>query len=87
MVFRRAAEQDEAESQCHLALMYIKGEGVPQDLVQSYMWSHIATSSLEGASDEEGLGKKQPTLLTPAQIQKAKRLADEWRAVHRSKSH
>ncbi len=85
--FRRAAEQDEAESQCHLALMYMQGEGVHQDLVQSYMWYDIATSRLEGASDEEGLGKKLPHLVTSAQIEKAKTLADEWRAVHRPKSH
>ena len=36
--FRKAAEQGHAGAQNRLGVMYERGEGVPMDLVQAYIW-------------------------------------------------
>ena len=39
---RRSAEQGFLEAQVALADLYRKGQGLPQDLFQAYVWSSIA---------------------------------------------
>ena len=73
--FRLAADQGEAIAQTKIAIMYEDGQGVPHDRVQAYMWYSLAITS----------GDKPATLLrnlvtdkmTPAQIAKAQKLAQE----------
>ena len=75
--FRLAADQGEAIAQTKIAIMYEDGQGVPHDRVQAYMWYSLAITS----------GDKPATLLrnlltdkmTPAQIAKAQKLAQEWK--------
>ena len=39
---RRLAEKGDAKEQCHLACLYIRGEGVPQDHGEAMKWFHEA---------------------------------------------
>ncbi len=42
--FRALAEQGNAPAQNNLGLMYAKGQGVPKDYVQAYMWLSLAAA-------------------------------------------
>ncbi len=76
--FRPLAEQGHRDAQLNLGNMYGKGQGVPQDYIQAYMWASLAAA--QGDEDAvEGLEmiKKE---MTPAQLAEAQRLAREWKA-------
>ncbi len=75
--FLRAAEQGNAAGQNHLGLMYFKGEGVPQDYVESYKWALLAAD--QGMEPAIQALSMLADVLTPAQIEEAKRLAREWK--------
>ena len=76
-----AAGQGHASSQSNLGFMYRDGEGVPQDYVQAHMWFNLAAVGTKGdnrymiAEYRDELAKK----MTPAQIDKAQKLAREWK--------
>jgi len=74
--FRLAAEQGDEAAQYFLAPYFAKGLGVPQDYVEAYMWANLAAAkvSLWGESRDE-----IASVMTPAQIAEAQRLAAEWR--------
>ncbi len=76
--YRKAANQGEALTQGKLGLMYKKGWGVTQDYVQAYMWYNLAA-----AQGQKDAGKSRDhlanTLMTPAQIAEAQKLAREWK--------
>jgi uncharacterized protein len=75
--FRLAADQGEALAQTKIAIMYDEGQGVPQDIVQAYKWySLAATNGDKSAPQIRDLLAKQ---MTPAQIAKAQKLAQEWK--------
>jgi TPR repeat protein len=75
--FRLAADQGEALAQTKIAIMYDEGQGVPQDIVQAYKWySLAATNGDKPAPQIRDLLAKQ---MTPAQIAKAQKLAQEWK--------
>ncbi len=76
--YRRAAEEGEALAQYYLAVAYMKGQGVPQDNAQAYMWVTLAVAQgSEYARKARDLLAEQ---MTPAQMDKARRLAREWKA-------
>ncbi len=75
--FLRAAEQGNAAGQNHLGLMYFKGEGVEKDYVQSYKWALLAAE--QGMDPAIQALSMLEEVLTPAQIEEAKRLAREWK--------
>ena len=60
--------------------MYKKGQGVPQDYTQAYMWINLAAAQgfEEAVKTRDNLVKK----LTPSQIEEGQRLAREWIATH-----
>ncbi|MFZ2168120.1 MAG: tetratricopeptide repeat protein, partial [Methylococcaceae bacterium] len=78
--YRKAAEQGHAKAQFNLGVMYKKGQGVPQDYAQAYMWLNLAAAKgLENAvKTRDNLVKK----LTPSQIEEGQRLAREWITTH-----
>ena len=82
--YRRAAEQGLASAQHNLGVMYERGEGVPQDYVMAHMWYNLAASRYS-ASEEEKREKALKnrdlvaSLMTPAQVAEAQRLAREWK--------
>ena len=82
--YRKAAEQGIADAQYFLGVMYDKGQGVPQDSVQSYMWYTLAASRFP----ETEVQKREMVVMgrgivaskmTPEQIEEAQRLAQEWK--------
>ena len=70
-----AAEQGIADAQNLLGRLYQEGFGVPQDNVYAPMWFNIAASN---GQDYAGNGRdKIAKEMTPAQIEKAEKLARE----------
>jgi len=74
--FVRAAEQGNAAGQNHLGLMYFKGEEVPQDYVQSYKWAYLSAN--QGMDPAKQALTMLEAVMTPEQVNEAKRLAREW---------
>jgi TPR repeat protein len=82
--YRRAAEQGMADSQVNLGIMYYHGQGVSQDYVLAHMWLNLAASQYpasvrENLNDAVHYKDIVNSLMTPAQIAKAQRLAREWK--------
>ena len=67
-----------------LGLMYLNGEGVPQDNVEAHMWFNLAASRSSGADRKRSIGARGRVaeLMTPADLSEAQRRAQEWHAVH-----
>lgn len=82
--YRRAADQGMADSQVNLGIMYYHGQGVSRDYVLAHMWLSLAASQYP-ESVRENLNKAihfkeiVNSLMTPAQIAEAQRLAKEWK--------
>jgi hypothetical protein len=76
--FRRAADQGNVMGQAALGSMYEVGKGVPQDYVAAHMWLNLAAAQHGGSSARE-IRDKIASLMTPAQIAKAQKLAREWK--------
>ena len=81
--FRKAAEQGHAQAQLYLGIRYASGEGVPQDYVLAHMWYSL--SAAIGHQDGAKARAAIATLMTPAQIAEAQKLAREWWAKHPNK--
>jgi hypothetical protein len=76
--FRKAADQGLAVAQNNLGLMYAQGQGVPRDYVQAHMWFNLAASQgnfRRSVKARDAIA----SLMTPAQIAEAQRLAREWK--------
>ena len=75
--FRRAAEQGEMLAQFNLGLMYANAQGVAQDYVVAHMWLNLA--AVKG--EPRAIRNRDVVVrrMTPAQIEKAQRLAQEWK--------
>ncbi|MCI0400725.1 MAG: sel1 repeat family protein [Gammaproteobacteria bacterium] len=73
--WRRAAEQGQIHAQYNLGVAYLKGVGVLQDYVQAYAWFNV------GAAGGDHTASKSRDivvdLMTPAEIEEAKRLSCE----------
>jgi TPR repeat protein len=71
-----AAEQGNPSAQGSLGGMYGNGWGTERDLVTGYMWVSISilSGNEDGAEIQDFLAKH----MTPAQIETAERLAQEW---------
>ena len=66
---RSLAEQGDANEQYNLGIMYGKGEGVPQDIVQAHMWFDLAAAQgHENAQNNRDIAASQ---MTPDQIAEA----------------
>ena len=82
--YRLAADQGHAAAQFNLGVMYTDGNGVPQDYVQAHMWFNLAASRSTGERREVAVQGRDlaASLLTPAALIEAQRLAREWDAAH-----
>ncbi|MNG22691.1 Localization factor PodJL [compost metagenome] len=71
--FRKAAEQGDADAQHALGRIYDSGQGVAQDISESYAWYSVAaTNGSKGAIERrESTGQK----LSQAQLDAAQELA------------
>jgi hypothetical protein len=82
--YRLAAEQGNADAQSNLGERYAEGRGVQQDYVQAHKWFNLTVSrfSASGADKREQAVKNRDiiaSIMTPAQIAEAQKLAREWR--------
>ncbi len=74
---RRLADQGDARAQYNLGEMYMLGRGVPQDYTQAYMW--VALAAAQGNEKAPGIRDILESVMTPAQLAEAQRLAREWK--------
>jgi uncharacterized protein len=79
--YRKAAEHvpdfgGAGQGRNNLGLLYLNGLGVPKAYVQAYMWF-----SLTGAQENLLYTKAE---MSPAQVLKAERMAQQWRDRHPS---
>jgi len=80
--YRKAADQGHAEAQNKLGIFYTFGQGVPVDYVLAHMWYDIAASNYSEAKERKGAEKNRDaigSLMTPAQVEQAKKMAREWK--------
>jgi TPR repeat protein len=75
--YREAADQGLEDAQLNLGLLYAKGQGVPRDDVQAYMWFELsaAQGDQSAANNRDAAAQR----MTPEQIAEAQKLAHEWR--------
>ena len=73
--YRLAAEQENADAQNNLGVMYFKGKGVLQDNVTAHMWYNIAAAN--GYEKAGEWREKRAGLMTSADISKAQSMARE----------
>ena len=75
MWYHLAAIQGNASAQSNLGFMYKTGKGVPQDFLQAYMWYELA--NISGHKDAEKWLHNLSRKMTPANIEKAQKMASE----------
>lgn len=73
---RKDVEQGKAIAQSVLGERLARGEGVPQEDVQAYMWLTLA--SKEGKDYRDFIANR----MTPDQIKQAEELAKNWKPVN-----
>ena len=76
-IYRVGAEKGNAGAQFSLGFMYEKGQGVPQDYVQAYMWFNLAAA--QGTKGAAEWREHVAAHMTPAQIAEAQKMASEWK--------
>jgi TPR repeat protein len=82
--YRLGANHGDALAQTDLGLMYAEGQGVAQDFVQAEEWFTLAASRIP-ATEKEARAfaiKNRDALaakMTPGQLAKAAKLAQEWK--------
>lgn len=80
--WEQAAAQNEPWAQYNLGTLYFRGQGVPKDYVRAYMWLYLAAAHLTGDEQKSAVNNRDiaESLLTPAQIAEAQRLAQQCQA-------
>ncbi|MDA8031528.1 MAG: hypothetical protein MPK62_10485 [Alphaproteobacteria bacterium] len=71
--YRIAAEQGNVAAQRSLGVLYVKGNGVPQNYIYAHMWYNLAASN-----GDEQAGEWRDSVasaMTPEQIAEAQALA------------
>jgi TPR repeat protein len=79
--FRKAAEQGNGLGQLNLGIGYFKGQGVNRDWIAAHMW--FALSDAGGADQWR---KTVEAKLSRVELEKSRKLAEEWREAHPSPS-
>ena len=80
--YRAAAERGDIPAQANLGTLYANGWGIARNDVLAHMWLNLAVSGAEGRKFRRRLIGKRDSVaerLTPEQITKAQRLAQDWR--------
>jgi hypothetical protein len=81
---RKAADQGFSGAQAFLGYLYSSGQGVPQDYVLAHMWLNLAIPRLPPTTesfDKLPIATRDEvaSMMTPAQIAEAQKLAREWK--------
>jgi TPR repeat protein len=83
--YRKAAEQNEVNSQRILGSLYAAGQGVPQDFVQAYAWIKVAATPEDPAAQKQLM--KYAEQLTAEQRAAAEKAAGEVTAsIHQRRN-
>jgi len=65
-------------AQKNLGVMYVKGEGVPQNYVEAYKWWSLAAAQGDsGAAQNRDMVRD---MMTPAQIAEGQKLSAAWKS-------
>lgn len=83
--FEKAAAKGDPLAQANLGRLYCNGIGV-QDYILSYMWYSLAVQG--NPTFQQSLSKdleKIQEMMTPAQLQEAKQLAEDWTPKEQNK--
>lgn len=72
-----SADHGYPPSQGNLGIMYANGQGVAKDYVRAHMWFGLAAA--QGDTDAANNRNSVAKLMTPAQIARAQKLAQEWK--------
>ena len=75
--FRTLANNGNPPAQYNLGVMYTRGEGVPQDLVQAYLWFSLAASKRYGSARQSRAAVRR--VLNSSQVAEGQRLIDAWK--------
>jgi len=80
-LFKPLAEQGDVNAQYNLGLMYMAGQGVPEDHVLAHKWFNLSASRSKGTDHEEAVRLRDliGKTMTPAQVGQAQKLAREWK--------
>ena len=73
---RQPAEHGEVDAQFMMGFLYARGEGVPRDLVQAYLWFSLAARQGDSFAAEALVRLAQQ--MTDDRIATAKALARDW---------
>jgi TPR repeat protein len=79
--YRKAAEQGNGLGQVNLGIGYFKGQGVNRDLVAAHMW--FTLSDADGADQWR---KTAEAKLSRSELEKSRKLLEEWQAAPQSPS-
>lgn len=79
--YRRAAEQELALAQYNLGVMYAKGEGVPRNDQEAYVWFSLVAVSDSSSEKQlrDAIGQKLSSAERAAAQEKAAQL---WEMIH-----
>jgi len=85
--YRKAAEQGDVTAQYSLAVLYYKGEGIPQNYSEAYFWFSLAAVGARGQNRENVAAARDAAAakLTPDELLKSQQRAAGWFAAHRAK--
>ena len=81
--YKKAAEQGLADAQYNLASLYHDGRGVTPDFILAHMWYNLAAA--QGNPNASQNRNDLATIMTPAQVAEAQRLAREWKSKRKTK--
>ncbi len=79
--FKKAAEQGNADAQQNLGELFADGVGVSHDTITAAKWLILAKAGGSEGSMTDALSEVEQQM-TPAQIDEAQRLAQEWWTQH-----
>lgn len=75
---KKAAEQNYAEAQGALGMMYAEGNGVPADPILGHMWLILSTKGDKSKLEGVKRSSEQNYDMTDEEFSQAQHMADEW---------
>ncbi|WP_455198801.1 tetratricopeptide repeat protein [Kaarinaea lacus] len=81
--YKKAAEKGYEAGMANVGMMHFKGAGTRQDDVLAYAWLDVASHVRGGR--EHNAKARAASFMTPAQLEKARKLATEYRQKYGKK--
>ena len=79
--FKQLADEGDPDAQYNLGVLLWKGQGVPADLQQAYVWFSVSAANSSGEANKRASSARDivAAKLTPEQLAQAKKAAAEWK--------